>query len=90
MYDISTNKGGNYMAKTFYKELGKIFASIRKSHSYSQQYVADRLKVSRSLVSSWETGERNLYMDDFIKLCDIYNVDPNEVSNKVKKLIYKD
>lgn len=78
------------MAKVFYKELGQIFASIRKSHSYSQQYVADRLKVSRSLVSSWETGERNLYMDDFYKLCDIYNVDPSEVSEKVKKHLYKD
>lgn len=78
------------MKRLFDIELGKLFQNIRNQHDMSQQYVADRLKVSRSLVSSWETGERNLYMDDFIKLCDIYNVDPNEVSNKVKKLIYKD
>lgn len=78
------------MAKVFYKELGKIFADARKSHSYSQQYVADRLKVSRSLVSSWEIGDRCIYMDDFYRLCDVYNLDPNDVAERLKRYLYKD
>ena len=76
------------MGKKFDSELGKVFQDIRKSHEMSQQYVADRLHVSRSGLASWEQGRRGLSADDFFKLCEFYNVDPNEVAEKVKKYLY--
>ena len=75
--------------KLFYRELGRLLKSYRKEHSLSQQDIADRLKVSRSLVGSWEQGRRVIYIDDLYKLCDIYNVDPNVPLSACKRYLYK-
>lgn len=73
----------------FYTELGTLLREYRKSHLMSQQDIADRLRVSRSTVASWETGRRVIYADDLFKYCDAVNVDINEVIAKVKKYVYK-
>ena len=77
------------MRKVFDVELGKIFQEIRKSREMSQQYVADRLHVSRSGLASWEQGRRGLSADDFFKLCEFYNVDSNEIAAQVKNYLYR-
>lgn len=77
------------MKRLFDIELGKLFQNIRNQHDMSQQYVADRLNVSRSTVASWEQGRRSLSADDFFKLCEFYDVNPNEIANKVKRYLYK-
>ena len=73
----------------FYKELGLLLRDYRKSCSMSQQDIADRLRVSRSTVASWETGRRVIYADDLFKYCDAVNVDINEVVAKVRRYVYK-
>lgn len=78
------------MATRFYIELGSLLKEYRIGHSLTQQDVADRLRVSRSTISSWESGRRIIYADDLFKYCDVLNVDPNEVCNKVRKYLYKD
>ena len=47
---------------------------LRKSHSYTQQYVADYLKIDRSNYSKYELGklEPNIYM--LISLSKLYGV----------------
>ena len=77
------------MKRTFDVELGKIFQKIRNERNMSQQYVADRLHVSRSTIASWEQGRRGLSADDFFKLCEFYNVNPNDIGNSVKNYLYR-
>ena len=76
------------MKKRFDIELGKIFQDLRKGRNMSQQYVADRLNVSRSGLASWEQGRNGISADDFFKLCDFYGVDPNDISKRLDKYLY--
>lgn len=78
------------MPNRFYKELGIILKEYRKSCSLTQEEVADRLRVSRSTIANWETGRRVVYADDLFRYCDVLNIDPNEIVNKVKKYLYKE
>lgn len=78
------------MPKRFYKELGVLLKEERIRHSMSQQDVADRIKVSRGTVANWETGRRVIYIDDLFRLCDMFGIDPNELTDKVKRYLYKD
>ena len=34
--------------------IGKRISELRKQHNYSQEYLAERLNVSRQAVSKWE------------------------------------
>lgn len=77
-------------SQRFYRELGRQLKEYRKGCSLSQQDIADRLKVSRSTVGSWEQGRRVIYADDLFKYCDILNVDPNIPLSACKKFLYKD
>ena len=77
------------MYNTLYVELGKLFRELRHSYNMSQQYVADRLGVTRACYANWEQGRRIIDFEMFLKICDVYNADPNEISNKVRKYIYK-
>ena len=77
------------MASVFYIELGKLLQSVRLDNKMSQQDVADRMKVSRSTIANWETGRRVINIDDLFKICEIFNVDPNILTNQVKRYLYK-
>lgn len=77
------------MVNLFYKEVGKYLQNARISRHLTQQDVADRLKVSRSTVTSWELGRRIINMDDVCRYCDIVNVDIMDLTNACKKYIYK-
>lgn len=76
-------------SQAFYRELGKMLKGYRQSVSLSQQDIADRLKVSRSTVGSWEQGRRVIYADDFFKYCDVVNADPNEITDQARRYLYK-
>lgn len=77
------------MGARFYIELGKELKNIRTNRHISQQYVADRMGLSRSAISCYEVGKRQMNIDDLFKICEIYNYDINELVNKVRKYLYK-
>lgn len=77
------------MAEIFDKKLGENLMSIRVAHGMSQQYVADRMGLSRAAISFYELGKRTIDVETLFKLCDIYNVDVNDVVNSVRKYVYK-
>lgn len=39
---------------------------------YTQQEVADILKVAKNTVSRWETGDRALTVENLVKLAELY------------------
>lgn len=47
---------------------------LRKSKKITQEQLAEKLDISRSKVSSWETNRRDMSITEAIKLANIYEV----------------
>lgn len=76
------------MNKRFNIELGKAIKQAREEKGMTQQMLADRLSVSRSCVANWEQGTRNIYMDQFVKACEILQIDADELIRTLTKYLY--
>lgn len=59
--------------------IGKWLAEKREEKDLSQQYVADRLGVTRTAVHYWESGKRTIYAVNLIEYCMVLGVDPREI-----------
>ena len=59
--------------------IGQWLARQREAKGYSQQYVADRLGVTRTAVHYWETGKRTIYAVTMMDYCKAIGADPNEL-----------
>ena len=57
----------------------RILKSARAAKGFTQQDVAKLMKVSRSLVQTWESDVFNMHLDKFIRLCKIYGIEPNQI-----------
>lgn len=55
---------------------------IRKEHNLSQEQLADKLNVSRQAVSKWESGQAYPEMDKMLQLCQIFNLNIDELLNQ--------
>lgn len=55
-------------------QLGDRLAELRKDQGYTQDYIAELLKVTRSSVSAYETGANEPSLENLIKLANLYNV----------------
>ena len=70
------------------KKIGERLREYRKEKNLTQEELSEKLIVSRSKISSWETARRDICMTDAIKLC--VNLDasldnlfyPNEINSK--------
>ena len=56
---------------------------IRESHNYSQQEMANFLKISKSYYCQIENNQRTLSYCMAIKIADIFNLKPDEIFYKV-------
>lgn len=63
---------------------------LRKSKKITQEQLAEKLEISRSKVSSWETNRRDMSITDAIKLANIYEVSLDNLFeiNKITKEEY--
>ena len=52
----------------------KIIKTLRIQNNYSQQYVANYLKIDRSNYSKYELGKLEMNLTMLKKLCLLYNV----------------
>lgn len=71
------------------RQLGLELKKMRLDRGYSQQEIADRLRVGRSTIAGWERGAREIGLSYFFKFCDICNADAYAVLEKVRKYTYK-
>ena len=55
---------------------------IRKENNLSQEQLAEKLNVSRQSVSKWESGISYPEMDKVIQICNIFNININELMNE--------
>ena len=61
---------------TFKIALGNRIKLMRKAAGYSQEDLADRLKVTRCSISRWERTGKGLSLDNIEKLAECFKVDP--------------
>ncbi len=59
-----------YMEYTIIEKLKE----LRKNKKITQEQLAEKLDISRSKVSSWETNRRDMSITEAIKLANIYEV----------------
>ena len=59
--------------------LGERLYELRKSKNLSQEEVADKLNVTRQTVSKWETDESKPDFDKIVPICELYNINSEEL-----------
>lgn len=69
--------------KDYNRIIGETFAKYRKEKGYSQQYVADRMGVSKVTVHCWEKGKRQMFAHQFMDLCDVLGLDASAVAREI-------
>lgn len=62
------------MANTFYKKLGIRIKALREQAEYSQENLAELLKISRVSLSQIETGDRRINAEEVAKLSKIFDI----------------
>lgn len=54
---------------------------LRKYYKYSQEYLAEKIGVSRQAVAKWESGETQPDLENCIALANLYNVTLDNLVN---------
>ncbi len=62
-----------------------IFKSLRLAMGYTQQEIADKLKISRSTIGMYETGSREPDYDTLELIADFFNVDIDYLLGRTDK-----
>lgn len=62
--------------------LGNNLKRIRKENNLSQEQLADKIGVSRQAVSKWESGLAYPEMEKMVVLCQIFNLNIDELLNQ--------
>ena len=62
-----------------FRKVGRKISSYRKRKNLSQDELAERMYVSRQLVSKWENGTGIPKIDHIIDLCEILDVNFEEL-----------
>ena len=66
------------------KALGEILKEHRVRCKMTQEFVAERLGVSRQVVSKWESGASDPSMSNLIALAKLYGVAVEDILSQVK------
>ena len=66
------------------KALGEILKEHRVRCKMTQEFVAERLGVSRQAVSKWESGASDPSMSNLIALAELYGTSAEEMLKQVK------
>ncbi len=75
------------------EKIAKIIKKIRKDNNLTQKEFADKLNVTFQAVSKWENGKSTPDVDTLKRICDLYNIDINDLlsgvsTKKKRKWIY--
>ena len=62
---------------------GHKIAMLRTQANLTQEQLAEKLYVTRELVSKWETGKRNPDYKTIVKLAEIFSVNTDEIINHI-------
>ncbi|MBP3953366.1 helix-turn-helix transcriptional regulator [Bacillus suaedae] len=69
--------------------LSEKIKKVRAEKSLTQEQLAERLQVSRSTISSWETGRSYPDLEMVIEICDCFNVSLDFLLREDEKMVRK-
>ncbi len=73
------------MAKVSAKTLfGRTVRTLREARGYSQEELAERATLHRNYVGSLERGERNVAIENIVKLARALSVRPGDLFEDVR------
>jgi len=73
------------MSKEFNKKLGSVLREKRNEKGFSQEYIAERLGVTKNQVSHWELGQRSIYAEQLSVYCGVLGVSMQSVFDDMEK-----
>ena len=65
-------------------KIGKFIADCRKSKNITQEQLAERLRITDRAISKWERGLSLPDVDKMLDLCNIFDINVNELLNGEK------
>ena len=66
------------------RSLGEVIKAHRESCKMTQEFVAEKIGVSRQAVSKWESGASEPSTTNLVKVARLYGVDPAELLREVE------
>lgn len=69
----------NIDVSDFKEDFGYRIKNRRESLGMKREHVAAHMNVSTSIVTKWETGERNVPINRLVEICSILKTSPNEL-----------
>lgn len=66
------------------RSLGEVLRSHRERCKMTQEFVAEKIGVSRQAVSKWESGAAEPSTSNLIKVARLYGVDPADLLREVE------
>lgn len=66
------------------RSLAEVLRSHRERSKMTQEFVAEKIGVSRQAVSNWESGASEPSTTNLVKVARLYGVDPAELLREVK------
>lgn len=61
--------------------LAEKLKELRKSKNITQEKLAEKLDISRSKISSWETNKRDMTITDAVNIADYYEISLDNLLN---------
>jgi len=74
-------------------ELSERLHQLRKEADFSQEYVAEKLEVSRQALSKWENGQANPDINNIKKLSELYGKSTDYIlfgEERNPQIVYKE
>lgn len=68
--------------KASYPYFSRNIRNLRQEHGFTQQALAERLGIDRSTYTYWEIGRTEPSLAIIDELCEIYDIDFNEILKK--------
>lgn len=68
---------------SFYKALGPILKKLRTQKKISQAQVAEKVGVSKMMISHWERGNRKIMAHQLVDYCDALGVTVQSVFDRM-------
>jgi len=76
--------------KTFPKEIecqiAKLLIRFREKKGISQEYLGTQLGMNQSSIAKIEGGRRKLTLTEFLIICNVLDVDFQEIANELEKI----
>ena len=72
---------------TFQKKFGTAVRSRRENLGFSQEYLAELASMHRTYVGSIERGERNVSLENIVKLCKALQIKPSSLMSSLDEFV---